>query len=165
MTMNRLIMLTTAAVACAALTGCGYSTDALHRTDIRTVAVPVFQSDEFRRGIEMELTEELKKLIELRTPYKIVNEDHADTILTGRITDLQESVMTEDDRDRATEIQTSLNVQYEWKDLRSGQVLRAGVPTVSWYYAPAERQTLRSSTTMAIRKLAERIIEDMETNW
>ncbi|MBN2582408.1 MAG: hypothetical protein JXL80_05020 [Planctomycetes bacterium] len=163
--MNRLLMLMVVAVVCGGLAGCGYSTDALHRTDIRTVAVPIFQSDEFRRGLEMELTEELKKMIELRTPYKIVNEEHADTIISGRIIDLRENVMTEDDRDRATEIQTSLYVHYEWKDLRSGQVLHTGSPKVAWYYAPRERQTLRSATTMTIRKMAETIIEDMESDW
>ena len=129
--MNRLVILMTATLGSGLAAGCGYSTDALHRTDVRTGAVPVFQSDEFRRGLEMELTEELKKLIELRTPYKVVNEENADTIIHGRILDLQESVMTEDDRDLATEIQTSLFVQCEWKDLRSGQVLRAGSPRVN----------------------------------
>jgi len=148
------------------LTGClGYTTDPLHRTDIKTVAVPIFQSDEFRRGLEMEFTRELIRLIELRTPYKVTSEERADTVITGKIVDLREGVLTEDDRDNATEIQTTLYVQYQWKDLRTGQVLRSGHPHQASPYAPVEGQTLRSSTTYAIRKLAERVIEDMEQDW
>ena len=148
------------------LSGClGYTTDPLHRMDVKTVAVPIFQSDEFRRGLEFEFTKELIRLIELRTPYKVTSQEHADTVITGKIVDLQEGVLTEDDRDNATVIQTTLYVQYQWKDLRTGQVIRTGYPHQAYPYAPVEGQTLRSSTTYAIRKLAERVIEDMEKDW
>ena len=155
-------LLATAAV----LAGClGYTTEPLHRTSIRTVAVPIFQSDEFRRGLEMEFTKELIRMIELRTPYKVTSEEHADTVITGKIVDLLEGILTEDARDNATEIQTSLYVDYRWKDLRTGQILRSGRPHQAYPYAPVEGQTLRSSTTFAIRKLAEQIVEDMEEDW
>jgi len=148
------------------LAGClGYTTDPLHRTTIQTVAVPIFQSDEFRRGLEFEFTQELIRLIELRTPYKVTSEEHADTVITGKIVDLQEGILTEDTRDNATEIQTTLYLQYQWKDLRTGQVLRSGTPRQASPYAPVEGQTLRSSTAFAIRKLAERVVEDMEKDW
>ena len=42
-----------------ALGGCGYSHEALQPQNIRTVYVEMFQSKEFRRGIEMQLTEAL----------------------------------------------------------------------------------------------------------
>ncbi|NIA21128.1 MAG: hypothetical protein GWP05_03955 [Anaerolineaceae bacterium] len=148
------------------LAGCfGYTTEPLHRTSVRTVAVPIFQSDEFRRGLEMEFTKELIRMIELRTPYKVTSEERADTVITGKIVDLREGVLTEDDRDNASVIQTSLYVDYRWKDLRTGRILRSGRPHQAYPYAPVEGQTLRSSTTFAIRKLAEKIVEDMEEDW
>ncbi len=157
-----ILLLATAAV----LAGClGYTTEPLHRTSVRTVAVPIFQSDEFRRGLEMEFTKELVRMIELRTPYKVTSEEHADTVITGKIVDLREGILTEDSRDNATVIQTSLYVDYRWKDLRTGRILRSGRPHQAYPYAPVEGQTLRSSTTFAIRKLAEKIVEDMEEDW
>ncbi len=56
------------ALLAGSICGCGYTTRALHRTDVRTVAVPIFESRSFRRGIEYELTRELINLIELRYP-------------------------------------------------------------------------------------------------
>ena len=52
--------------------GCGYSNAPLHRTDVKTVSVPIFASKEFRRNLEFGLTSDLVKCIELRTPYKVV---------------------------------------------------------------------------------------------
>jgi len=149
----------------APLAGCGYTTRGLHPEGIKTVAVPILQSREFRRGLEYELTRELVNLIELRTPYKVTAEERADSVLTGTVIDLQESVLTEDEDDVTTEAQVTLHVQYEWKDLRTGKVLRAGRPHYAWHYAASEDLTLRSAQTTAIRKIAEAIVEDMEADW
>lgn len=157
------------AIVCLAslvfVAGCGYTTDALHRRDVQTVAVPIFESNEYRRGLEYELTRELVNLIELRTPYKVADEAGADTVLSGRVLDLAETVLTEDVDDNVTAAQVTLLVSYQWKDLRTGQVIREGMPHRAWHFAESEGQTLRSAQTAAIRKLAETIIEDMEEPW
>jgi len=147
------------------LTGCGYTTSSLHPTEISTVAIPIFQSSEFRRGLEYELTRELVNLVELRTPYKVTSQERADSLLTGRVLGLQQTVVTEDEDDVTTEAQVTLQVAYEWKDLRTGKVIRSGRPHYAWYYATSEAQTLRSAQTTAIRRLAEAIVEDMEEDW
>ena len=153
------------ALLAGSICGCGYTTRALHRTDVRTVAVPIFESRSFRRGIEYELTRELINLIELRTPYKVTTQERADSLLKGTVIDLEETVLTEDEDDVTTEAQVTLHVEYEWKDLRTGQVIRAGQPHYAWYYAESEHLTLRSAQTSAIRKIAEAIVEHMEKDW
>lgn len=155
-----------ALVASALLTaGCGYSTEGLHRTDVKTVAVPIFQSSEFRRGLEYEMTRELIRMIELRTPYKVTQKETADSELTGTVVDLAETVVAQDDHDNVTEAQVTLHVTYEWKDLRTGLRLKGRPLHYAWHFAASERQTLRSAQTTAIRKLAELIVEDMENDW
>src|SRR5262245_35350210 len=65
----------------AILSGCaGYQIGnrALYRPDLRTVHVPVIQSDSYRRYLGERLTEAIVKEIELRTPYKVVGPDAAD---------------------------------------------------------------------------------------
>ena len=54
-----------------------------------------FANKSFRREWEFRLTEALDKNIEFRTPYKIVSQDRADTVLTGEIVDLDENVLTQ----------------------------------------------------------------------
>lgn len=157
--------LAAALIVALAATGCGYQTGSLHRDDIRTVAVPIFQSREFRRGLEQHLTEELVKMIELRTPYKVTSRERADTVILGTVENLTESVLAEDDRDELTEVQVGVTVTYTWKDLKTGEALRSGMPHEAWHYAPSEGQTLRSAQNTAMRRLAEQIVHDMEADW
>src|SRR6187200_1904171 len=70
------------------LSGCApyrLGTDSLYSCKIRTVYVPVFESNSFRRGLGERLTEAVQKEIERRTPYKVVGSPNADSVLTGRI--------------------------------------------------------------------------------
>src|SRR5688500_10305880 len=57
----------------------------LYRPDIRTVYVPVVQSNSFRRYLGERLTEAIVKEIELKTPYKVVDSDAADSVLTVKL--------------------------------------------------------------------------------
>ena len=160
-----LLVLCTAAVLAA---GCGYSMQSLHRGDVRTVAVPIFASKEFRRELEFDLSRQVVKFIELRTPYKVVHDPkRADTELRGEITRLYAPVLTEDtDTDRPQDVQVTITCWFEWKDLRTGEVLaRRDRVTGSATHADAIGETQDSATAEATRRLAERIVEAMEKDW
>lgn len=156
------------ALSAALVAGCGYSMESLHRTDVRTVAVPIFASREFRRELEFELSKELVKMLEMRTPYKVVQDrTRADTELRGEILDLRSPVLGEDVRsDSPIAIEVTVMCWFEWKDLRTGEML-AQRPNLqaSASYAVAIGETLDSATTEALRRLAERIVEAMEKDW
>ncbi|MBE3071307.1 MAG: hypothetical protein IMZ66_13815 [Planctomycetes bacterium] len=148
--------------------GCGYSMQPLHRTDVRTVAVPIFASKEFRRELEFGLTRDLVKFIELRTPYKVVHDPkRADTELRGEITYLSAPVLSEDVRtDAPQDVMVTLTCWFEWKDLRTGEILkRCEAISGSATYADAIGETLDSATSEATKRLAERIVEAMESDW
>ena len=70
------------------LSGCaGYQigNQSLYPPDIHTVYVPMFESKSFRRDLGERLTEAVAKEIELKTPFKVVNDPNADSVLTGRL--------------------------------------------------------------------------------
>ena len=82
--MNRMRMFAFPAAACVlgALTGCtnldptkGYTHASQYRKGIKTVAVPIWRrgAGEFRRDIEIRLTNALVRRIEAETPYKVVD--------------------------------------------------------------------------------------------
>lgn len=161
--------ITVLALSAALVAGCGgYSMEPLHRTDVRTVAVPIFASKEFRRELEFGLSKELVKILEERTPYKVVQDrTRADTELRGEIIDLRSPVLAEDVRsDSPIAIEVTVLCWFEWKDLRTGEMLaqRANIQA-SASYAVAIGETLDSATTEALRRLAERIVEAMEKDW
>jgi hypothetical protein len=150
------------------LAGCGYTMRPLHRTDVRTVAAPIFASKEFRRELEFDLSRELVKFIELRTPYKVVHDaKRADTEIRGEIMHLSAPVLSEDtDTDRPQDIQVTVTCWFEWKDLRTGEILakRSSI-SGSGTWAPAIGESQDSATNEAMRRLAERIVEAMESDW
>src|SRR5436853_2429354 len=81
------------------LPGCAggwqFGNRSLYRPDIATVHVPVVQSDSYRRNLGERLTEMIVKEIELKTPYKVVDEASADSILAVKIASESKKVLSE----------------------------------------------------------------------
>ncbi len=149
------------------LTGCGYSTDSLYRTSVRSVYVDMFQSKEFRRGIEFQLTAALRKEIDQNTPYRNAPREKADTLLTGEILEWREQTLG---RDFVTNLPrntaATLAIRYHWKDLRTGKLLvdQPRFITTVDYVRPAG-ETVYNAREEATVKAARLIRQSMETPW
>ena len=76
------------------LAGCGYVVGSPFRPDVRSVAVPIFQNDTYRKGVEFQLTEAVQKEMQQRG-LQIAEEPYADTRLTGKIVEIQKQVAPE----------------------------------------------------------------------
>ena len=153
---------------------CGYTTDRekIYRTTntqknpIRTVAVDVFGSKEFRRGLELQLTEAVKKRLNSDSPYRLANKEYADTLLSGEIKEVRQSTIGRDFRNvlpRET-VQTVV-VSFKWKDLRTGEVLvdRPNFVQSVDYIRPLHEDFYHASER-AMDRMAERIVEQMESD-
>lgn len=164
--------------AAAAGSGCAntdptraYTTRSQYRQGIKTVAVPMWKrgAGEFRRDIEIRLTESLVKRIEAETPYKVVDKARADTLLAGTLLSVKQHVLSFDPRTgQAREIQGRFMVEFTWKDLRTGKML-ADVKKfpVTAEYVP-ERPLGQDFFTVsedALNKLAGRIVEQLAEDW
>jgi len=155
------------AVMATGLVGCGYSNESLHRDSVRTVYVDMFQSRSFRRGIEFQLTEAIRKEIAQSTPYKNAERGKADTILEGEILDWDEAAIGKSFvTNRAREIAGTLLVRYRWQDLRTGKLLvdRPTAITTVQYVRPLGEQDF-DGYQLAVDQMARQIVESMETPW
>ncbi len=156
--------------ACSLLTlgGCsGYQNGWLHRQDVRTVYVEMFDTTSFRRGHEFTLTDAVCKRIESQTPYKIVSDrQKADTILSGELV-IRNSVMSVDRyTGRPMEYETGVIVLVTWKDLRTGRLLVENAEvTASEDYSGLMGQTIDYSISSAVNKAAVKVVELMELPW
>jgi hypothetical protein len=162
------------ALVCGLLiAGCGYSTDrtAVIRTKnsnndrIRTVAVDIFESKEFRRGLELQLAEALTKRLEAETPFKIAKKGQADTLLTGEVREVRQSTIGRDFKTTdPRETTQTLLVSFQWKDLRTGEVLvnRPNFVQTVDYIKPLGEDFYHASER-AMDRLAERMIEQLES--
>lgn len=147
--------------------GCGYSTRRPFTTDIRTVHVEMFHTQEFRRELEFQLTEAIVKRIEMDTPYRIATRDRADALLTGEILNVQNRSFGEDfDTDRPREIGSTIVIRFRLQDLRSGDILVERPRFVyQTSYIPPVGETFAMGMTRGLDGMAELIVETMEADW
>ena len=150
----------------------GYSS--LFRPDLRTIHVPVFESDSFRRNLGERLTEAVVKEIESRTPYKVVGSTDADSILSGRIVAERKRAVAENINDDVRDIETDLTVEVRWVSRRGEMLMqRSSMPfgplnvTMSEdsQFFPEAGQSLEVAQQHVIDQLAREIVGQMEVWW
>ena len=176
--MNRRTTLLAIALATATLADAGCNVDptqsytlaSQYPDNVRTVSVQIFTrgANLYRLGLEMRLTEAVVKHIELNTPYKVTDKDHADTELTGTITGVSQRAMSmvrQVSSPRESEVVISASMR--WQDLRDGKVIRRSNVRAAGSYiplAPVSEDFFQGSEA-AIDNLARRIVEEMEDDW
>ncbi len=136
----------------------------LYRSDIRTVAVPTFESDSFRRFLGQRLTESVVKDIGRYTPLTIADPAIADSFLRGRIIEERKSVAGENVNDEPRTLNVGWRVEVDWVD-------RAGVPLMqrqslrifreAWFI-PEGGQSISTSQQEIINRIARDIVSQME---
>ena len=145
----------------------GYQWKSVYRDDIRTVAVPIFKSNVFQRGVEFSLSKALVGQIEANTPYKVVPRERADTILEGEIVEVRVDTLSADRRAAIPQEQLlDIIVDFTWKDLRTGKILveRRGVEQTATYY-PTLGEGRATGTQAASERLALAIVQELQADW
>jgi hypothetical protein len=110
----------------------GYTTKTNYDTSIRTVRVPIFKNRTMWTvapvvGMEQDLTRAVVREIELKTPYKVVQDcENADTELRGVIVSFAKVMLNYNPYNEVREAETQLIVQLIWRDLRTGKILSRG---------------------------------------
>lgn len=162
----------------SAASGCAtyrFGAATLYRSDIRTVHVPVIESDSFRRHLGERLTEAVAKQIALRTPYKVVGAgDNADSRLVCRLTGETKRVAAETRSDEPRLLDLDMTLQVEWQD-RNGQSLlqRTEMPLPAELLRIGDNgllvaevgQTVATAQQKAIERLATQVVDQMEVAW
>jgi hypothetical protein len=145
----------------------GWHWDTTYRQDIHTVAVPIFTTRDYHRGVEMQLSDALVKKIEEFTPYKVVPRERADTILEGEIVSIHPSTLVLDPQTATPQQELyTISVNFTWKDLHTGKILvsRTDFEQDSTYFPTlGEDQVVGSQD--AVERLAMGIVQEMEGAW
>jgi hypothetical protein len=163
---------------CLSLTGCGYSSAgddpkgwyqwrSLYREDVRTVAVPIFKNKDFRRGVEFSLSKAIVNQLEMRTPYKVVDRQKADTLLEGEIVDISVHTISQGSRSSVPQEQLyDIKVNFTWKDQRTGTVLcdRKNFQQTTTFYATLGEGEFVGSQ-QGVERLALGIVQELQADW
>ncbi len=146
----------------------------LYRTDILTVAVPVFESESLRRILGERLTEAVIKEIELNTPYKVTQGLGADSVLTGRIINDAKYVITENINDEPRDLEIEFLVEVSWRDRRGNNLLQtqtfplpAGLIEIgqAGHFLPEGGPSMATAQQELLERMAKQIVARMELPW
>lgn len=171
---NRLVLACAWLIGALPLSGCGYMVGSPYSAEIRTIHVPMFTSDTNRRGLEYQLTEAVQKQIQMRTHFRLVKEQQADTRLTGKLVTSRKSVLGLTQNSDPRELQLNLQVEITWVDQRTGEILRqqpVDIPpelvqiASQAEFAPEVGHSLATAEQQAIERLARTIVDLMEMPW
>jgi hypothetical protein len=154
---------------CASTPSEGYAATSPFPAKYRSVALPIFRNQSYMRNFETDLAHALVTEVERSTPYKVMSEVAADTILRGTITSIDLVELSKDPTTGlANEMMVRMRVDFEWVDLRSGEriVAREGVESTALFVPsyPA-REPMELGRFAAVESLARDLVGSMQSNW
>ena len=154
---------------CASTPSEGYAATSPYPAKYRSVALPIFRNQSYMRNFETDLVHALVTEVERSTPYKVMSEVAADTILRGTITSIDLVELSKDPTTGlANEMMVRMRVDFEWVDLRSGEriVARQGVESTALFVPsyPA-REPMELGRFAAVESLARDLVGAMQSNW
>ena len=171
------LVLAVVAVLGGGCAGYRFGNNTLYAPNVRTVYVPIIQSDSFRTtpniDIGERLTEAVCKEIEKRTPFKVVGDPAADSVLTARIVADTKRMVVESPTDQSRMVEMNFQVLVTWAD-RGGAVLATGgvpLPAASVdvgqaaMLVPEYGRSVASTQQEMIIKMAQQIVGLMEEPW
>ena len=166
-----------ALLAVLLLPGCsmlGYTAGNPQLPNVRTIHVPTFEMEGFRRDVEYMLTEAVQKEIKTRTSYRLADANTADTVLQGRILEVRKDVLGENRFDDPRELQLTVGVEVIWLDRRTGQILNRRTITLGpefrqqlaqAEFAPELGHSMATAMADAVKSLADQIVDLTEVSW
>jgi hypothetical protein len=147
---------------------------ALYPAGIRTVHVPIVRNETFRHELGVQLTEALVAEIERRTPYKVVSNPNADSILRCTLVAQSKVVLTETATDDPRALDTAVSVAVNWNTRDGRRLMQNSLAALdldptgfsqSSRFVPEAGQSIDTANQDAINDLARRIVSQMESRW
>jgi len=156
--------------ACLAVSGCGYSFRAPYDKSVRTVYVPMFKTQTFRRDLEKMLTEHVIKEITRRTPYQIAGSlEEADTVLHGTVNFADKNMLLENGLSNLPrQLTATVNISVSWTHNPPTEAEKNRPPTVvtqTVNFIPEAGESTLTAYDRVTKALAAQVVDMMEQPW
>ena len=147
----------------------GYSSSSLYPKQFQSIAVPIFQNSTMTRDMEFMLTDAIVKEIQVRSPYRVVNKQVADTLLTGTITSVGLRTLSQS---RTTgldnEVLIKVVVDFEWfNQLNGNRIVGRKNFSSSALFIPSRpsSEPVEMGQFAVVQQLASDIVDQMQASW
>ena len=144
-----------------------FGAPSLQRFDIRSVHVPMIESDSYRRFLGIRLTEAVVKDIELNTSYVVTSAARADSFLVARLRRDDKIVLAETLNDDPRLIQVGMRVELTWVDRNGAPLMQRQVVRINndYDFIPESGQSMVTTQQEVINRIARQIVNQMEITW
>ena len=164
------VLLLVAPVGCASYQ---FGQSARFPRNVRTVYVPLIESESFRRYLGERLTEAVCKQIETDTPYKVVDDPNADTVLYVRLVNDTKRLLINNIQGDVRDSELNFQINVSWVNRRGVSIGQQNVPLPQELVDVGQTSDLiaeygRSTATQQqeiIDRLASRSVGLMEAAW
>jgi len=155
--------------------GCGYTQKVTLPNNIRTIAIPTFEDQippkerfTYQPGVEITLTNAIRKRFIFDGNLKVVEEERADAILKGAIIAYSQEAVRYDNLESVEEYRLFLTVKFELVDKRTGEVIisESSFAGRSEYFTSQNAADMRkNAATDSVADLARNIVDRIIEEW
>jgi len=103
--------------------GCNYSFKGSLPSNIKTIAIPLFDDRTAYPGVREDLTNMVIDEFTSDNTLKVISESEADIILSGTITSIRQRASIVREGENVEEFQMYVNVQVKCEDVRNNKIL------------------------------------------
>jgi hypothetical protein len=155
--------------SCATDPTTGWSTSGAWPENVRTVAIPAVGNTTFHREIGPELTRAIIEAVERRTPYKVTDELHADSVLSIEIVNVDLKSISQSSYTRLDqEVLVKLTIDWRWEGLDDNRLLAGSRGfTGSGLFVPTQpsHEPLEIGQRQVVNRLADDLVDRMRSAW
>ncbi|MDP6542168.1 MAG: LptE family protein [Phycisphaerales bacterium] len=155
--------------SCSSNPTTGYSSSSLYDQQFGSVAIQIFDNETMSRNMEFMLEDALVKQIQARTPYRVLDDTHADTMLRGTITNNKLRAISQS---RTTgldnEVMITVTVDFEWLNLATGKrILGRDNFSTSALFIPSRpsSEPLEMGQFAVVQQLSSDIVDQLQAAW
>lgn len=147
------------------LVSCGpYSFSGSSLGGIESVYVPIISNETIEYGLGEELTDKITSAFVADNSLKIVDEDAADAVITGKVISYERSPYTYNQQEQVQEYKVDVAVEVKFTKT-DGSTIWEESRISSFGVFSAESETEQDGKTKALEKLAEIIVNKTVRNW
>jgi hypothetical protein len=156
-------------VTCSSDPTTGYSSTSLYNQQFRSISVPIFENETMSRNMEFLLTDAIVKQIQTRTSYQVLDDTHADTMLSGTITNVKlRTISTSRTTGLDNEVMVTATINFEWLNLRTGKRIlgRKNFSTTALFIpSQPSSEPLEMGQFALVQQLSSDIVDQLQAAW
>ena len=149
----------------AMICGCTYSFTGSLRSDVKTIAIPMFENTTLKYGLETVFTDAAVNAFVSDGRLKVVSEKKADSVLLCSVTEFSRAAFSYDESGDVKQDKVTVTLDVLYKKTETDEVIfeRSGFAEWSTYFLDTE--TEEEAISAAAAKFGQDLVREIASAW